>query len=244
MTLYAFSLFLLYLAVYAFLGWVAEVTFVFAGTRHLQNRGFLTGPFLPIYGIGAIALVLLVQPYVDNPFLVFLASVVITSALEFFTHLVLDKVFHIKLWDYSARPFNLQGRICLQNSLLFGGLGLLLLYVIHPAAAMLLGSLPHSAAIALAFTLLGILIIDTANSIRSLAKVRPVLDKLKGTLAEAHTHIEQDAEQQFEKREQRRSMADASHSGTIGRLSRAFPHARSSRAAPIAIDPRTAREAK
>ena len=244
MTLYAFSLFLLYLAVYSFLGWIAEVTYVFATTRQLQNRGFLTGPFVPIYGVGAILLLLLVLPYVNNPFLVFLASVAITSALEFFTHLVLDKVFHIKLWDYSDRPFNLQGRICLQNSLLFGGLGLLLLYVIHPFAAMLLGALPHSVAIALAFTLFGILIIDTANSIRSLAKVRPVLDKLKGTLSEAHAQIQRNAEQHHEEREARLSVAEATHAGTIGRLSRVFPHASSNRAPHVEVDPRAARQAK
>ena len=243
--MYGFSVFLLYLAVYSFLGWIAEVVYVFATTRHLQNRGFLTSPFLPIYGVGAILLILAVLPYVDNPFVVFIACVVITSALEFFTHLVLDKVFHIKLWDYSNRPFNLQGRICLQNSLLFGGLGLLLLYVIHPVASMILGDLPHSAAIAIAFTLFGIIVVDTANSVRSLAKVRPVLDKLEGTLGEAHAHIEQDAEQHYEQREARKSVADATHSSTIGRLAKAFPHARSSGAAPPApIDPRSARESR
>jgi uncharacterized membrane protein len=225
---YAFSQFLLYLALYSFLGWIAEVLYVFARTRHLQNRGFLTGPFLPIYGVGAIALVLAVLPYVNNPFLVFLASVLITSVLEFFTHLVLDKLFHIKLWDYSDRPFNLQGRICLQNSLLFGGLGLLLLYVLHPFAQTIIGGLPKDAAIAVAWTLFGIIVVDTANSVRSLAKVRPVLDRFEGTLTEVHAHIEQDAEAQYEKRSARRSVADATHANTVKRLSKAFPHARSS----------------
>jgi uncharacterized membrane protein len=147
---YTFSLFLLFLACYGFLGWVAEVLYVFATSRphRLQNRGFLAGPFLPIYGIGAIALLLLVYPYVGNPFLAFVASVAITSTLEFVTHLVLDKLFHIKLWDYSSRPFNLRGRICLQNSLLFGVLALLLIYVIHPTLSAFLDGLPATVAIA------------------------------------------------------------------------------------------------
>jgi uncharacterized membrane protein len=228
---YSFSIFLLYLAIYSFLGWIAEVAYVFIKSRHLQNRGFLTGPFLPIYGVGAIALVLVVLPYVANPFLVFLASVVVTSAIEFFTHLVLDKLFHITLWDYSDRRFNLQGRICLENSLLFGGLGLLLLYVLHPLAQTLIGALPQTVAIAIAWALFGIIVVDTANSVRSLAKVRPVLDQLEGSLAEVHTHIEQNAEHRYEERETRRSVADATHAGTVGRLSRAFPHAHSSRKA-------------
>ncbi len=240
--MYEVSLLSLYLACYSFLGWVAEVLYVFATTGHLQNRGFLTGPFLPIYGFGALGLIEFVLPYIDNPFLVFLASVVLTSVLEFVTHLVLDKLFHIKLWDYSKRPFNLQGRICLQNSLEFGGLGLLLLYVIHPLAEMLIRGLPHDVAIAIAWTLLGIILVDAANSIRSLAKVRPVLDELHGTLAEAHAKVEQTAERHHEERDERRSVSEATHAHTLGRLARVFPHARSN-ADDVPVDPKAAREA-
>ena len=228
--MYEFSLLALFLACYSFLGWIAEVLFVFVTTQKLQNRGFLTGPFLPIYGVGAVLLVVLVIPYVANPFLVFLATVVITSALEFFTHLALDKIFHIKLWDYSGKRFNLQGRICLENSLLFGVLGLALIYVIHPLLNDLLRALPHDAAIAIAWTLIGILIIDAANSFRSLGKVRPVLDHVAGTLEQAHDHVQQLAVQRHQTEEEKRRAGDAVHRGTVRRLARAFPHARSSKA--------------
>ena len=227
--MYEFSLFLLFLACYSFLGWVAEVVFVLVTTAHLQNRGFLTGPFVPIYGFGAVLLLLIVYPYISNPFVVFLASVVVTSALEFVTHLVLDKVFHIKLWDYSDRRFNLHGRICLENSLLFGMLGLLLLYVIHPALSPLLRAIPTTVAIAIAWTLIGILIVDATNSIRSLAKLRPVLDEAAGTLAQARERIEQRAARVETTMDERRSALDAAHVVTLKRLSSAFPHARSSR---------------
>ena len=220
----------LFLACYSFLGWIAEVSYVLIRERSLQNRGFLTGPFVPIYGFGAIALILLVLPYIDNPFLVFLASLAITSTLEFVTHLVLDKVFHIKLWDYSDRRFNLRGRICLENSLLFGTLGLLLIYVLHPAVARMLVAIPHDVAIALAWTLIGILIVDSANSIRSLAKLRPVLDEVAGTLAQTHDRVEQSVIQLEQAIDQRRSTIDIAHLATLGRLARAFPHAKSSKA--------------
>jgi uncharacterized membrane protein len=229
---YDVSLFLLYLAVYSFIGWVVEVLYVFAGTQHLENRGFLTGPVLPIYGIGAIALLLIVEPYVSNPFLVFVASVIVTSAIEYIGSLMLDKIFHVTLWDYHNRPFNLNGRICLQNSLLFGVLALLLLYVIHPFVSDLLGKLPPDAAIAIAWTLFGILIVDTANSVRSLAKVRPVLDELHSSLAEAHAHIEQNATRLEQTVEEKRAAIRAQHIGTLGRLARVFPNARSVKAPP------------
>jgi len=226
--MYEVSLLMLFLAFYSFLGWIAEVSFVLVTDHRLQNRGFLTGPFVPIYGFGAILLLLLVEPYVENPFLVFLASVVITSTLEFFTHLVLDKAFHIRLWDYSDRRFNLQGRICLQNSLLFGGLGLLLLYVIHPAFSDAVALLSPEVAIAIAWTLIGILIVDFANSVRTLAKVRPVLDQLSTTLAHAHDEVEVNVVRLDQQLAARREAFANVPKSTIERLSRAFPHARSS----------------
>lgn len=224
--MYEFSIVLLYLAACSFLGWVAEVLFVLVTAHKLQNRGFLTGPFVPIYGFGALLLIYVVDPLLDNPFLVFLASVLAASALEFVTHLLLDKVFHVRLWDYSGKRFNLQGRICLENSLLFGVLGLLLIYVIQPASNVL-RDLPHEVVIAIAFFLIGILIIDAANSIRSLAKVRPVLDQLHGTLAEAHQRVESAS---VEVSQELAVGRDVLHNGTLGRLVHAFPHARSTKA--------------
>lgn len=226
--MYTISMLFLFLAVYAFLGWVAEVLYVLVRERSLQNRGFLTGPTVPIYGFGAIALILLVFPYVSNPFLVFIASVAITSTLEFVTHLVLDKVFHIKLWDYSPRRFNLQGRICLENSLLFGLLGVLLIYVIHPPLVRVLVAIPHDVAIAVAWALIGILLVDAAHSITTLAKLRPVLAEVSGTLAQTHDRIERGVIQLEQTIEERRSTGDFARLATLGRLMKAFPNAKSS----------------
>jgi uncharacterized membrane protein len=226
---YAFSLVLLYVTIFSFIGWIVEVLWVFAKSQRLENRGFLTGPFLPIYGIGAILLILFVEPYVKNPFLVFVASVVVTSTVEYLSSLVLDKVFHISLWDYHDRRFNLQGRVCLENSLGFGALGLLLIYVLHPLISDALKALSPDAAIAIAWTLIGILIVDSANSIRSLAKVRPVLDELHGTLAEAHAEIEQRAVRMHEARTEKGMASRPASRVTLGRLARVFPRARSAR---------------
>jgi uncharacterized membrane protein len=227
---YDFSLVLLYLAGYSFIGWIVEVLWVFAKSQHLENRGFLTGPFLPIYGIGAIVLILAVEPYVKNPFVVFVACVFVASALEYLSSLILEKLFHITLWDYHGRRFNLNGRICLENSLGFGALGLMLLYVLHPLISVALKALPQDAAIAIAWALIGILVVDSANSIRSLAKVRPVLDELHGTLTEAHTEIEQRAVKAHEAKVEKEAARGSASTSTLGRLARVFPRARSVRA--------------
>lgn len=225
--MYEFSLIFLFLTFYSLVGWIAEVCFVFITERHLENRGFLTGPFVPIYGFGALAMIYFVSPYITNPFLVFIASVIIASVLEYFTHLALDKIFHIKLWDYSKKRFNLHGRICLENSLLFGVLGLFLLYVLHPFVRFLLTHIPHDVTIAVAWALFGILIVDAANSFRSLAKLRPVLDEVHGTLQQAHDRIEKRANDLHASVESRRQAGDALHRSTVGRLARRFPQARS-----------------
>jgi len=234
---YEFSLIFLFLVFYSFVGWIAEVVFVFATERHLENRGFLTGPFVPIYGFGALAMIYFVSPYIKNPFLVFIASVVIASVLEYFTHLALDKIFHIKLWDYRNKRFNLHGRICLENSLLFGMLGLFLLYVLHPFVTSILTRIPHDVTIAIGWALFGILVVDAANSFRSLAKVRPVLDEVHGTLEQAHDRIEKRANDIHASVEARRAAGDALHRSTVGRLARHFPNARSSASKPKTTTP-------
>jgi len=217
---------MLYLACYSFVGWLCEEIFVLITSQKLENRGFLTGPFLPIYGIGAIALLLLVEPYVKNPFLVFLASTVVCSIIEYVGSLLLDKIFHITLWDYRDQKFNLHGRVCLRNSLCFGALGLLLIYVLQPIIGGALKSLPHDATIAIAWTLIGILIIDSANSFRSLSKVKPVLDELHGTLAEAHAQIEQRTVAMEKTAAEKKAARRSASRTTLGRLARAFPRAR------------------
>jgi uncharacterized membrane protein len=227
--MYDVSLFVLYMTCYSFLGWVAEVIYVFLTEHRWENRGFLVGPFLPIYGIGAIALLLFVLPYVDNPFLVFIASVAVTSTIEYAASLLLDKVFHISLWDYHDRPFNLQGRICLQNSLAFGGLGLLLLYVIHPFLNAHLNVLSHAVTITIAWVLLGILILDSANSLRSLAKVRPVIDSTAATLGEVHSLLSGPSARETDAADSTPIPSDSIHVATVGRLAKVFPRARSAR---------------
>jgi uncharacterized membrane protein len=225
MVIYVICVFVFYLAIFSFAGWIAEVVFVFATTLQLENRGFLTGPVLPIYGVGGILLIVFVQPYIHNPFLVYVASVLITSALEYVTHLFLDKVFHIQLWDYSAEPFNLRGRICLRNSLLFGVLGLLLIYVLFPLVTTVLQGLPVPAAIAIASVLLGILIVDATNSVISLAKIRPMVDRIKGNLLEVHARIEAEAEDIAEARAARKKTLSRAQGRTVDRLGRVFPNA-------------------
>lgn len=184
---YSLDLLILLFFSYALLGWVQEFLFVLITERRVHLAGFLTLPILPIYGVGALLILLLVTPYVDNPFLVFGLSVILATFLEYTTHWAIAKIFRIQLWDYSDKPFNLKGRICLENSLGFGALALLLVYIIHPVLFNMLERIPPLITLIAAITVTILVIIDTANSVMSLIRVRA--GKLKGTFKDIQRHV-------------------------------------------------------
>lgn len=121
----------------SFVGYFLEVGWVFLGSKKLVNRGFLCGPIIPIYGIGAVLILFCLFRYYDDPIVVFVFGMIITSALEYFVSFLMEKLFHNRWWDYSKVPYNLNGRICLKNSFAFGILSLTIIYLVTPLLAML-----------------------------------------------------------------------------------------------------------
>lgn len=181
------DLLILLFFIYAFLGWINEFIYILITERRLHIAGFLTMPILPIYGTGALLILLFIAPYINNPFLVFVLSVIVATILEYVTHWIIDKVFHIQLWNYDNKRFNLKGRICLENSLGFGALALLLIYIIHPALLELLISVPSTVTIVTVAILGSLLVIDFVNSVASLLRMR--FANLEGTLHDIQRHI-------------------------------------------------------
>lgn len=212
--------------VYSFFGWICETLFCSIAAKKFINRGFLTGPFCPIYGFGATMVLLLFSGMRDHWVLLFLCSVVVTSALEYLTSFVLEKVFHLSLWDYSHRRWNLHGRICLRNSLLFGVMSLLMVEVIHPHVVGFLLSLPET------FLLLGFLVLavvfigDTAVTIHALVEITRAagerqmeLEGLAAIREQYRTAAQQERRRKHIQRLQK----------LYRRLAQAFPHMRSLR---------------
>ena len=122
--------FILYI-IYSFIGWVIEVIATSKDNKGFVNRGFLIGPYCPIYGTCAL-LMILILPNQENIFLLFLMSLLICSISEYLTSYVMEKLFKARWWDYSSRRFNLNGRICLKISLGFGLLGVILVRYVNP----------------------------------------------------------------------------------------------------------------
>lgn len=121
-----FKIYFLLFMTYSFIGWIIEIIDRFKVNKKIVNRGFLIGPYIPIYGSCAIVMVLLLHS-VKSPTILFLSCILIASIGEYLTSYVMEKVFHARWWDYSDYKFNLNGRICLINCLGFGVLGFILI---------------------------------------------------------------------------------------------------------------------
>ena len=121
-----------FFAFYSFGGWCIEVLYYFKNEHRFVNRGFLYGPFCPIYGCGAVSLVVFLDNYKNNIFILFFLAVLLTSILEYFTGFILEKAFKTKWWDYTDDPFNIHGRVCLLYSLMWGVGEVVIIRIIHP----------------------------------------------------------------------------------------------------------------
>lgn len=100
--------------IYAFIGWCTEVSYAALDRGIFVNRGFLNGPYCPIYGCGVVIVVAVLTPLKDNLLILFIGSFLLTSILEYITGYLLEKVFHNQWWDYSDKPFNIHGYVCLK----------------------------------------------------------------------------------------------------------------------------------
>lgn len=123
--------FLLFLT-YGFLGWSMEVIGEIIKSKKFVNRGFLIGPYCPIYGWGAVAITIILKRYLEDPIALFLFALVICSILEYSTSYIMEKVFKARWWDYSNQKYNINGRICLETMIPFGLLGMAISYITNP----------------------------------------------------------------------------------------------------------------
>lgn len=181
-----------YFIIYAFLGYVVEVCYVYIGSGKLTNRGYLYGPICPIYGYGAVIILLCLNPVYESGWwpLVFILGVALTSLLEYATSYVMEALFHMRWWDYSNKRFNLNGRICLKNSLLFGVLVMVVFYVIQPFISSIVSRIDSEVVKLFLFYLLLILhIVDTVLSTIKHINLTKVLLKIDEIIEDGKTLI-------------------------------------------------------
>lgn len=155
----------MYFFIYGFLGWVIEVAFHAASQHKLVNRGFLNGAICPIYGVGMVIMIVLLEPLKNNILLLFVGSFILCSVLEFITGFVLERIFHHRWWDYSDEKFNIRGYICLRFSLCWGAAGVVAIKVIHQSISDLVGWMPDAVQKMITGVLVLLLVIDIAATV-------------------------------------------------------------------------------
>ena len=156
---------------YAVLGWCVEVIYKTTCTGRFVNRGFLNGPLCPIYGFGATAVIVCLTPLNDNLAVLYIGSVVLTSALEFVTGLVLEKLFHQKWWDYTDEHFNIKGYVCLRFSLAWGLACVFVMRIVQPPVLALYDRMPIVLRNVIFIAFYGLLAADLTITVAALAKV-------------------------------------------------------------------------
>lgn len=176
-----FSLYqlLAYFLIYSCLGWCLEVIYAAVTTGSIINRGFLNGPVCPIYGFGMVLVLLLLTPLSHNTILLYLGGVILPSALELVGGWALEKLYHTRWWDYSERPFNIGGYICLQFSLLWGVGTLVMMRVVHPSIAVLVELVPELVGLILMLVLYLVYAVDVVATAISAAGLAETLDTME-----------------------------------------------------------------
>lgn len=205
-----FEYYLTYFFIYAFIGWILEVSFKAMRRGVFVNSGFLNGPYCPVYGFGAVAVLYFLSLVEStNKIVLLLASMFIASLIELITGFVLEKLFHMKWWDYSDKVLNIGGYICLEFSLIWAALCFILYEAIHPLIVQLVSQ--FSIRFLLGFDLIFALVLfvdllATVNMIlginkkfreieKSSARIRQVSDKIGERVAERSIELKERKEE-------------------------------------------------
>lgn len=163
------------------IGYFVEITFCSIQSKKLVlNRGFLMGPYIPIYGVGTVLVAIFLYQYKDDPWVFFWMTVILCSFIEYLTSYIMEKIFKVRWWDYSNEPFNFNGRICLQNSMIFGIAGLLVIYTLYPFICHILALLSPFVLEIIAVLFIIIVLTDFTITTIALIDVRSDLAKFKG----------------------------------------------------------------
>ncbi|MCI9375827.1 MAG: putative ABC transporter permease [Oscillibacter sp.] len=163
---------------YCFCGWIWESSYVSVRQRQWVNRGFLQGPLLPIYGSGAIMILLATIPVENDLRLVYLFGMTAATALEYVTGAVMERLFRVRYWDYSSQRWNLNGHICLSSSIAWGFFSILMVRFIHPPIARLLLRVPAWCVDPLALALTAVFTVDAVRSVQAALDLRETLARL------------------------------------------------------------------
>lgn len=175
---YTIPVYFLYFIIIAVCGWFMEITLQLITKHKFADRGFLIGPYCPIYGCGALLITIFLTRFENYPFALFCVAIVVCAVLEYATSYIMEKIFHARWWDYSDNKFNINGRICLETIIPFGLLGLLLIYVVNPFIFNILTQASENFINIIAIIIAVIFVIDNIISFKVILNVRLTSKKI------------------------------------------------------------------
>ncbi len=179
--------YLLFFFLCSFLGWVMEVCVKLVQHGRFINRGFLIGPYCPIYGVGCVLMAWLLPQYAESIPATFALAMLVCGVVEYVTSWAMEKLFQARWWDYSTKRFQLNGRVCLQNLLAFGVMGVAVVKLLAPWMLGLLSKLPIGLMNGLCIGLSVLFVADVAVSVNVLGRIRSVAANVKGDSTEVIT---------------------------------------------------------
>ena len=170
---------LIFFYIYSFFGWIFESVYVSLRKKRWVNRGFLLGPFLPIYGGGAVMMLFVSEPFKSNLILTYFAGAVGATLLELVTGMVMESIFKVRYWDYSDRKYNYKGYICLESAVLWGFFTIAMNQAVHPALLRLLAAVP-ALPLHVVFGIVSVfLVFDIISSVKEALDLRDMLEKME-----------------------------------------------------------------
>lgn len=202
---YDLSQWILFFFLYSFLGWVWESCYVSVRKRRWVNRGFMHGPMLPLYGSGAMVVLIATIPVRDNLWMVFIMGMIGATTLEYITGVTMERMFHVRYWDYRNMKFNIKGYICPLATLCWGGFSILMVRVIHVPIEDLVLKIPITVTDILAFALVVVAAVDFTQSFNEAMDMKNILVQLEASkeqIQKMQEKLKQTSEEMQEKLKQ------------------------------------------
>lgn len=184
--------YILYFSLYSFLGWSIETIFSAVKHHRFINRGFLNGPFCPMYGFASVLLILAGKFIGGNYLLLYLSCFLGASIIEYATGFILETLFNAKWWDYSENKFNLKGRICLSFSLVWGLVGVFIIKILQPLIDIfILKVIPSNMSLILSIFLVVYFSVDLIFTLYNLSKLKGLFMQLEDIMSEIKGSLSQ-----------------------------------------------------
>ncbi len=211
-----FNSWLVYFYFYCICGWIFESVYVSLANRKWINRGFMKGPWLPLYGSGAVIILLVTLPFQQYPVAVYFAGAITATILEYFTGVVMLKLFKVRYWDYSHRKIQFQGHICLVSTIAWGFLSLLMVYVVHKPVVKLVNGWNEEVVSIITFIITICMVYDFTNAFREAMDLRSLIiqaedlkKRLEDMLAEQREKLSESIEESRNQIEEYRKEAQS-----------------------------------